>query len=127
MSTTVTPKLHAVHVFENKDGHANVIGMVQWAVEFQQGDFVSRAGIETFLDVSDLSNFVPIEQVTREQVLAWAFAAQGGDSFIENIRPYHESDIEVQTRRSGMVVYTDIATDLWPAGDAKPTIPQQVL
>lgn len=127
MSATVTMKLHEVQVYENKDGRENVIGLVRWTVEFSRGQFVSRAGVETLLDVSSLSNFTPIEQVTREQVLAWAAAAQGGDAFVEHLRPYHEDELDLQERRTGLSRYTGISVDPWPRDTRQSAIPQQVL
>lgn len=127
MTSIINTKLHEVQVYENKEGYANVVGLVRWAVEFQRGGFVSRAGIETLLDTSDLSGFTPIEQVTREQALAWALAAQGGEAFIEHLRPYHEADLDEQERRAGLSRYTGIAVDPWPRDVRQATIPQQVL
>jgi hypothetical protein len=128
MSATTVMKLHDVQVYKNKNGHSDVIGLVRWAVEFQKGSFVSRAVVETLLDTSNLNNFVPITQVTREQVLSWALAAQGGEEFVEqHLRPHHEADLETQEHRSGLTVYAGIATDAWPVNVPKSTIPQQVL
>ena len=127
MSATVTMKLHEVHIFESKNGYENVVGMVRWTVEFSRGQFVSRAGVETLLDVSSLSNFTPIAQVTREQVLTWAAAAQGGDAFVEHLRPHHENELDLQERRAGLVPYEGIPLDPLPYHPTQPTIPQQVL
>jgi hypothetical protein len=128
MSATTAMKLHDVQVYKNKNGHSDVIGLVRWAVEFQRGGFVSYAVVETLLDTSNLNNFVPIAQVTREQVLSWALATQGGEEFVEqHLRPYHEAELEAQEHRSGLTVYTGIATDAWPVSVPKLTIPQQVL
>ena len=125
--TTTSFKLYQVQVFENKEGYQNVIGLVRWAVEFQRGALVSRAGAETLLNTSIIQNFVPIEQLTKEQVLWWAFEAQGGQAFIDTISGYHEQDLDQQEQRVGLVDYAGFPVDASLTSTPQNTIPQAVL
>jgi hypothetical protein len=113
--TTTSHKLHEVQVFETKGNYLNVVGLVRWTIQFERGPLMSVAGVETLLDTSDIQNFIPIEQLTKEQVLAWAYSAQGGEGFVDVIRQHHENDLDQQEQRLGLVVYSEFPVDL-PAG-----------
>jgi hypothetical protein len=123
--TTTSLKLHQVQVFKDKDGHQDVVGLVRWAVQFERNALVSVAGVETLLDTSNIQDFTPVEQLTKEQVLAWAYSAQGGDAFVEVIRQYHENDLDQQEQRLGLVTYSAFPVD--SPNQLETTIPQQVL
>lgn len=125
--TNISKQLHRVDVFPERDGLTNVIGRVFWAVVFERDGVASAGGAETLLAVDNIATFIPIEQLTKEQILEWAFEAQGGDAFVQQIQPYHEQQLDWMVKCKGLVEYkglTDVATSQPMAGNA---IPQSVL
>ncbi len=103
----ITYKLYEVGVLPNIGAHQNVVARVRWGIEYEDGGAVSSAAGESLLQIADLSNFTPIEQLTREQVLDWAFASHGGDSFLQELLTYHTQQVNYQKAQMGIVNYTN--------------------
>jgi hypothetical protein len=99
--------LNAVFVLPEYSGRANVVRRVHWLLTFEEDGFRSQAFVETFLNVDDITNFIPANEIGTERVLQWAFAAQGGAAFVETIRPYHADQIAYQKQCAGQNSYTD--------------------
>ncbi len=69
--------------------HKNVLAKINWTIEFEKGGFTSLAAGETLLDVSAIDSFTPLEQVSKDQMVAWFVAKEGGDAFIEMLAGIH--------------------------------------
>lgn len=89
----ITRVLAAVYVYPEHMGRVNVIRRVDWFLRFEESGVRSDAFIETTLDVGNITNFIPANQVGNDRVLQWAFDAQGGDQFLQMILPHHEDVI----------------------------------
>lgn len=67
----------------------NVIQRVTWRTVFYDSELKDNERItyhaETLLDTNNISNFIQIEDLTKDQILEWALSAQGGQTYIDNI------------------------------------------
>lgn len=126
----ITRKLFGVAVTLQSGQHSNVVTRVRWGLEFERGGFTSLAFIETFLNIADLSNFTPVEQLTKEQIIQWAFDTQNGDQIIAEQWAHHESMISYAALQASVVEYQGIPLDSAPAAPRAPsevTIPEVIL
>lgn len=121
----ITRTLMAVFVYPEHAGRTNVVRTVHWNIEFEDGGMRSNAFIETNLNVDNLTNFIPANEIGNERVLQWAFDAQGGNAFLDIIRPYHEDQIAQKKELARQQFYTDGFTYAIPPAD--PTIPSRIL
>lgn len=95
--------LHRVEVLPTVGSVSNVVKRVIWAIEFFDSEYPeicrSIAGVETLLETEYLTNaaytnnFIAIEDLSHSQIIEWCFTMQGGEAFIEEIRPVHEANI----------------------------------
>jgi hypothetical protein len=125
----ITRKLYGVGVKPQVGTHSNVVARVHWGLEFERDGFTSVAFIETFLNTSALESFTPIEQLSKEQVLQWAYDAQDGDRLIAEQSFHHDLMLQYEANRVGVVPYPDFPTDPTssPSAASIPSIPQEVL
>jgi hypothetical protein len=121
----ITRALVAVYVYPEFAGRMNVVRRVHWLLKFEQDGFSSDAYVETFLNVDNITNFIPANEIGTDQVLQWAFDTQGGDEFVDTLRPYHAEQIAYQKSISGQQSYTDGFDFI--VQTAAPTVPSSVL
>lgn len=121
----ITRALVAVYVYPEFAGRMNVVRRVQWLLRFEENGFSSGGYVETFLNVDDITNFIPANEIGTDRVLQWAFDAQGGDAFVETLRPYHAEQIAYQKSIFGQQSYTDGFDFI--VQTAPPTVPTSVL
>lgn len=121
----MTRALVGVFVYPTYAGRTNVVRRVNWLLRFEDAGFSSDAFVETFLDVDNITNFIPANEIGTERVLQWAFDAQGGDAFVDTLRSYHAEQINYQKALSGQQSYTDGFNFIVPA--PAPTVPSSVL
>jgi hypothetical protein len=124
----ITYKLYEVGVLPTVGGHQNVVARVRWGIEYEESGVVSMAAGESLLNVNDIQSFIPIEQLSREQVIDWAFATHGGDSFLQTMLTYHTQQVNYQKAQIGIVNDTTIFQLDQPPGSqvVGQTIPQSV-
>jgi hypothetical protein len=101
----ITPYIYRVGVRSKHQGQQNVVAEVFWALLFEDEGFESLASTHTLLEIKDLSSFTPIEQLTKEQIVAWCVEAQGGQPYLDNLTTYHTFQVEFQKRRAGIEEY----------------------
>jgi hypothetical protein len=99
-------KLYQISVHTEYQGYPNVVTVVRWGIIYSRDGFKSSAFIDTVLSLNELSNFTPIEQLQKEQIIAWCIEAQGGQGFLDRLAAYHAMQIEEQERRADTQVYT---------------------
>lgn len=121
----ITRTLVAVFVYPQYAGRTNVVRRVHWVLKFEDAGIVSNAFVETFLDVDNITNFIPANQIGNDRVLQWAFDAQGGDAFVDSLRQYHAEQINYQKSIAGQQSYTDGFTIVPPT--TSPSVPTTVL
>jgi hypothetical protein len=84
----------------------NVVAHAQWLLTASRSGFSSISFVDTLLLLGDLANFTPIEQLTKQQILDWCVAAEGGQAFIDSLVEHHERIITSEERRAGVELYT---------------------
>jgi hypothetical protein len=100
-----TKKLLEIFVIPDSNGYKDVIFRVIWAIDFEDGGFVSTAGFETFLPVDNIQNFIPANQVGTARLLQWVYDVQGGDVFLEQIKAFHADRILYEKANAGTQRY----------------------
>jgi hypothetical protein len=123
----ITRKLFEVGVKPQVGDFQNVVARVRWGLEFERGGFTSVAYIETMLDISDLSGFTPVDQLTKKQIIQWAYDAQDGDQIIADQTPHHDQVLAYESLQASIVEYKDFPTDATPSRNTVPEIPQEIL
>lgn len=98
-------KLAGVKVHPSKDGKSNVVAAVSWQMVASRNGHQSISVGETYLPLGDLSNFTPIEQLQKDQLLKWAFDAEGGEQFIQMLLDHHERTLTYEERQVGVEPY----------------------
>jgi hypothetical protein len=101
----ITKQLNHIFVIPEHNGNQNVIRRVLWCLRFEKDGVVSDAGVETFLDVDNIQNFIPANEVGDDRLLEWVFAAQGGDALIDYLRPHHEEQLKYAKQCAGLETY----------------------
>lgn len=101
----ITHQLFDVGVVPNLNGRANFVRRVRWGVTWEDSGFSSSASVESVLPFDEAAAFRPIESVSKDDVVAWAIAAQGGQQFIDNLAQYHTADLAHQIATAGVVSY----------------------
>jgi len=89
-----------VDAYIEKDNEADVVYNVHWRVsgisdeiDFQGFPYSASSIGTQMLDVSEITNFIPFDQVTNEEVVAWTQAAMGEDQ-VASIEASIDSQIE---------------------------------
>lgn len=103
MNTTY--QLFDVGVVPNLNGRANFVRRVRWGITWEDSGFSSSASVESVLPFDEASAFRPIDLVNKDEVIAWAIAAQGGQQFIDNLAQYHTADVAHKIATAGVVSY----------------------
>jgi hypothetical protein len=94
LSVKAEPQLH---------DKANVITYVFWAVQFDMDGHSNQAVVETLINFDPDSVFIPAENLTKEQILSWAIAEQGGDVFLEQLEYHHTLQLQAERARKDLV------------------------
>jgi hypothetical protein len=121
----ITKQLTQVFVIPEHNGNQNVIRRVLWQLSFTADGVESSAGVETFLDVDNIQNFIPVNEVGDARLLEWALAAQGGDAFLAQIQPFHEEQLNYAKQCAGLETYStnfNLSTSV-----PRTTIPSEIL
>lgn len=103
--TTHEIQLREIFVYPEFNGHQNVLRKVFWSIKFMRDGVESVATGESILDVSNLQNFVSIDQLTDAQILEWAITTEGGSAFVEQLQSRHEEFLDYHLLSLGTVSY----------------------
>lgn len=98
-------KLTRIGVRPQVGDKANVVAHAQWLLVATRNGFTSASFVDTLLPLGDLSNFTPVDQLTKQQILDWCVAAEGGQVFIDSLVDHHNRVITADERRSGVELY----------------------
>jgi hypothetical protein len=86
MAITYTWNCHTVDVYPSEGGEQNVIYNIHWIltgtdseVDAEGNPYVATVYSTQTVDTSDLSNFVPFDQVTNTIATGWVEAAMGAE------------------------------------------------
>ncbi len=98
--TTYNWNCKTVDCYPEQDNEADVVYNVHWIVtgvsdqKDPQGDFYSATNIGTqTLDTSQITNFIPFDQLTNDEVVAWTKGAMG-DKQVASIEASIQSQID---------------------------------
>ena len=98
--TTYNWNCKTVDCYPEQDNEADVVYNVHWIItgvsdqKDPQGDFYSATSIGTqTLDTSQITNFIPFDQLTNDEVVAWTKGAMG-DEQVASIEASIQSQID---------------------------------
>jgi hypothetical protein len=94
LSVKAEPQLH---------GKESVVTYVFWAIEFEMDGHSNQAVIETHIHFDPESTFTPAQELTKEQILSWAIAEQGGDVFLEHLEHHHTLQLQADRARQDLM------------------------
>lgn len=103
----ITKHLQSVFTYPQHQGHPNVIRRVRWILRFERDGLTSEAGVETFLNVDAIENFIPANEIGTERILQWAYDAQGGDAFVSQLLAVHEEQLNYKAACAGQEIYSE--------------------
>jgi hypothetical protein len=110
MAITHQFNVEQLQVFPSKNGLTNVVGLVQWSVVFT--DTVSGAtstGMgETLLGDPNPAQFVPVGNVTHQMAIDWMVAAQGGQTFVDQLQAIHAGQLAYNVQKIGLVPWSPV-------------------
>lgn len=98
-------KIHKVSTLPHEQ-HQNFISTVDWTIVFSDGIYTSEARLITTLPLTEVEEFVPIEKVSKEQLLTWCINNEGGAEFLSQITEMHRRHIDFLKRQDQAEEYT---------------------
>lgn len=99
-------KLFGLGVHPEYAARSDVVAEVRWGIVSSRSGFSAQHFAQTLLPLGELSEFTPIDQLTKQQILDWAVAAEGGAPYLQHILDYQNLDLTAQERAAGVVAYT---------------------
>lgn len=120
MAITMTFKPDLVLVTQT-DAHSDVVYGIEWGMEWKDvenhgEDFSTENRGHTILNVSDITDFVAIEDVTHATLKQWVIdsidAAQGWSTFVE----HHEQNFNETAAEPRTTIYWQRSDSDDPAG-----------
>ena len=99
-------KLYALGVHAEYAARNNVVAEVKWGIISSQDGFSTEHYAHTLLPLGELPGFTPIEQLTKQQIIDWVTAAEGGAPYLQHILSYQNLDLTMQKRASGVIAYS---------------------
>jgi hypothetical protein len=103
--------LFEVGVRPEYDGKSNVVQRVRWGLSFEKDGFIVLSYFETFLTLGDLNPFTPIGNLSKAQVLDWAYQHENGDEFIAKNLPFQEQQLQYAKLQAENVDYPNFPVD----------------
>jgi hypothetical protein len=103
----ISHKLFSVGVIPTLGQHVNVVKRVRFGIEWEDGGVRSMAFVESILDTSSITDFRPLESLTKDDLIAWGINTQGGQGFVDALAEYHIQQIAYQKEQLGVVDYKE--------------------
>ena len=94
----LTWSIYRIQSFPLLDGRQNVVSIVSWNATGQNDDGVGAVSGVVMLKISDLSNFVPYEQLMQAQIIEWTKESLG-ETKIKSIERQIEIDIKSKKQK----------------------------
>jgi hypothetical protein len=71
----------------------NVVAVIDWIIEFSNEKGISFGAGQTLLDTTDIQNFIPLSDLTKDLVVQWFITKEGGRDFLDMLCAEHEAII----------------------------------
>lgn len=88
---TKTWKVTNLNVYPNSEGQTDVVCSASWNVSGTDGTFNGSLNGATAFKLNPDALYIPFDQLTEEQVLAWVFESLGEES-----KATAEADVDAQ-------------------------------
>lgn len=101
----ITRKIYQIGVQPQINDSNNVVAFVQWGLSFSRNGHESVAMVATYLPLNDLTVIIPIQELTKDQIIDWCISVEGGKHFIDNLTQIHERQLDVLERQADVVKF----------------------
>lgn len=102
---TTTFSVQEIKVFDASPEVTNVVGKVVWQCVLAYRDISILAGGETFLEYKPDQPFVPITELTQQQIMDWVIQTLGGAPFLQHYKENHAIHLELAYKEKNMRVW----------------------
>lgn len=85
---TISKKINQIHVYPTLNGVANVIGMVDWSLDFTENGITSNGLVRTMMPTTAGEEVVE-GSLTETQLLDLCTTIEGGDNFVNYVQNIH--------------------------------------
>lgn len=101
--SNITPVFYVNKVYvEQHPDCPNSVARVAWICEMTRGTVkVYGAGV-TYLTPPSPQGFIPIDQLTAQQVVDWVTQTQGGQAWVDSYVALHEDAMQMAERNAQM-------------------------
>lgn len=97
--------IESINVIPSINGCINAIKRIVWHVIFEKDGIQSQGAGETYLNDPVAESFIPIDQLTDQQVIDWVVEKNGGANYLAEIRAYHEQDIDIKKLKESLITW----------------------
>ena len=104
MAITYTFEKLRVLTDNSIEGYSDVVTVVDWKITFTDGTYESIGLGTTYVDVTDLSSFTPIADVTDSMLEQWVIDEDFGIEWGEFVA-FHQDNINRQQTEASLTVY----------------------
>jgi len=113
MAISYTWNCNTVDVYPSEDGHTDVIYVVHWRLNAEDTEVDAEGnpykatvyGTQS-IDTSDLSNFIPFEDVTNAVATGWVEAAMGAEE-VQGLKDGLDANIADQKNPTSVTKHLD--------------------
>lgn len=102
---TTNFSIRELKVFDASPEVTNVVGKVSWQCNMNYKDISILTGGESFLEYNRDQPFVPISQLTQQQIMAWVIKTEGGEEFLKQYKEIHADTLEFLYKEKNMRVW----------------------
>lgn len=98
MNIDYAATLIGLKTIPEQSGKTDICKAVNWEINFFDTTYPEKvwsvAGVETLLDTETIpADFVEFADLTQQQILQWCLDHHGGNSFLDELLTYHESEL----------------------------------
>lgn len=100
---SVSFDVQKIKVVPEVEGNQNVIGKVSFTMTFSSEGYSMTMPGETLLRVFQLTDFKPIDQLTKEDIIQFVISENGGENWLERIK-YNFAELLTEQKFAAQMV-----------------------
>jgi hypothetical protein len=98
--------LYGIQTTPKVGANTNVVTLVRWGIEFEKNGEKNQALVETVLpEPKPGATFIPVNELTRDKIIGFALAAQGGNDWLSYMSKMHEGQLDISAARKSAEPY----------------------
>jgi len=92
-----------MYTYPERFGNTNVVGKVEWKCTFNWQGFESMGVGETALRIAPDESFIPLDQLTKQNIIDFVISSNGGPNWIERMKELHLDQLVRMKHQSMMI------------------------